>query len=123
MALAIDVTDTGDTPRALPKAVEMGKGPAIKLQDSGMIVDPRVKEWMIKRAREAQIPYQLEILRSGTTDAQAIQISRDGIPTGSLSVPCRYIHSPSEMVDMADVENSVRLLVELVKKSIVISDE
>jgi endoglucanase len=79
-------------------AVEIGKGPAIKVQDSGMIVDPRVKEWMVKRAREARIPYQLEILRGGTTDAQAIQISRDGIPTGALLVPCRYLHSSSEML-------------------------
>ena len=76
LALAVDVTGTGDTPKAQPMAVEMGKGPAIKVRDAGMIADPRIKNWMVQRAQAAKIPYQLEIFRLGTTDVQAVQAVR-----------------------------------------------
>jgi tetrahedral aminopeptidase len=118
VAIAVDVTGTGDTPRALPMAVEVGKGPAIKVRDAGMIADPRVKKWMVQRAEAAKIPYQLEIFRLGTTDAQAVQTVRAGIPSGGVLVPARYVHSQAEMVDRDDVENAVKLLVELLKKPI-----
>jgi len=99
-------------------AVEVGKGPAIKVRDAGMIADPRVKKWMVQRAEAAKIPYQLEIFRLGTTDAQAVQTVRAGIPSGGVLVPARYVHSQAEMVDRDDVENAVKLLVELLKKPI-----
>ena len=122
-ALAVDVTATGDTPKAQPMAVEMGKGPAIKVKDAGMIADPRVKNWLVQRAEAAKIPYQLEIFRMGTTDAQVIQAVREGVPSGAVSIPARYVHSQAEMVDMGDVENTVKLLVELLKKPIVMRNE
>jgi len=118
MALAVDVTDTGDTPESNHMAVALGGGPAIKVQDSGMVAHAGVKELMVRRAEEAKLPYQLEVLAGGTTDAMAIQMVREGIPTGCLSIPCRYIHSPSEMVDYGDVENSVKLLLAILSKSI-----
>ncbi|RLC88801.1 MAG: M42 family peptidase, partial [Chloroflexi bacterium] len=110
LALAVDVTFTGDTPKALPMAVELGKGPAVKVQDARMIAHPLIREMLIAAAQQAGVPYQLEILRGGTTDASAMQLVRAGIPSGCLSIPCRYVHSPSEMVDVADVENAVKLL-------------
>lgn len=116
MALAVDVTGVGDTPEAPKMAVSLGKGPAIKVRDSGMIAHRGVKELMIKRAEEKRIPYQLEVLSGGTTDAMAIQITREGVPSGCLSIPCRYIHTPSEMVDYADVLNSVKLLLAILSK-------
>lgn len=118
LALAIDLTDTGDVPKALPMAVELGKGPAIKVKDVGMIADPRIKEWMMKRAAAAHIPYQLEILRLGTTDAEVIQSARAGVPSGALSIPGRYLHSASEMIDLSDAENCVKLLTALISKPI-----
>jgi len=123
VALAIDVTGTGDTPKALPMAVELGKGPAIKVQDAHMLADPRVRAWLVQRAREAKIPYQLEILRDGTTDAEVIQASRDGVLAGGVLVPCRHLHSPSEMIDLSDVENAVKLLLAALKKPIALSEE
>ena len=111
MAIAVDVTATGDTPKALPMAVEMGRGPAIKVQDSGMIAHPAVREWLIAAAERAGIPYQREILLGGSTDAAAMQLVRSGVPSGCVSIPCRYIHSPSEMIDVEDLEQTVRLLV------------
>ena len=87
--------------------------PAIKVRDGGMLTDPRVVDWMARTAEKAHLPYQLEILEYGTTDARAMQVSRAGIPVGCLSIPCRYIHSPSEMVDYGDVQNAVRLMAAL----------
>jgi tetrahedral aminopeptidase len=123
LALAVDVTGTGDTPKAPPMAVELGKGPAIKVRDAGMIADPRVKDWMVQRAKAAKIPYQLEIFQLGTTDVQVVQSVRGGVPSGCVSIPARYVHSQAEMVDLADVENAVKLLVELMKKPIVMSEK
>ncbi|MBP7688067.1 MAG: M42 family metallopeptidase [Thermoflexales bacterium] len=118
VAIVVDVTSTGDTPKALPMAVELGKGPAIKVRDVGSIADPRVRRWMVQRAKEAKIPYQLEILREGSTDADVIQPSRDGVPSGGVLIPCRHVHSPSELIDLSDVTNGVKLLLELVKKPV-----
>ena len=113
VGLAVDVTGTGDTPKSSKMEVALGNGPAIKVKDGGMLADPRVVEWMVRSAGRAKIPCQREVLEGGTTDARAIQIARAGVPAGCLSVPSRYIHSPSEMVDFADVQNSVRLLAAL----------
>lgn len=93
--------------------VSLGKGPAVKVRDGGMLSDPRVVDWMVRTAEKARLPYQIEILDGGSTDARAIQVSRAGVPAGCLSIPCRYVHSPSEMVDYSDVQNGVQLMVAL----------
>lgn len=118
LGLAVDVTGTGDTPKSVRMEVGLGKGPAIKVRDGGMLADPRVVEWMVRTAEKARLPYQMEILEAGSTDARAIQLTRAGVPAGCLSIPCRYVHSPSEMVDLEDVQNAVRLLVELVRSRV-----
>ncbi|MCP4535518.1 MAG: M42 family metallopeptidase [Chloroflexi bacterium] len=115
LAIAVDVTGTGDTPESHPMAVELGKGPAVKIKDSRMLAHPAVKDLLIQQAKKANIPYQLEILERGSTDAAAMQLVRAGVPAGCLSIPSRHIHTPSEMVDERDVENSVRLLVEVLQ--------
>jgi putative aminopeptidase FrvX len=117
MAIAVDITATGDTPESRHMAVEMGKGPAVKVQDRGMIAHVAVRELLVRRAQEAGIPYQLEVLEAGTTDAAAMQLVRAGVPAGCVSIPCRYFHTPSEMVDEGDVENGVRLLLEVLKRA------
>ncbi len=120
LGLAVDVTGTGDTPRRskVRMEVSLGKGPAIKVRDGGMLADRRVVDWMVRTAERKALPYQMEILEGGSTDARAIQLARAGVPAGCLSIPCRYIHSPSEMVDYDDVQNAVRLLVELISQPI-----
>ena len=117
IGLAVDVTGTGDTPKCLKMEVGLGKGPAIKVKDAGMLADPRVVDWMIGTAEKAKIPYQREVLEGGSTDARAIQLTRAGVPAGCLSIPCRYVHTPSEMVDYNDVLNAVKLLTILVSKT------
>jgi endoglucanase len=111
IAVAVDVTDTGDTPESLPMAVQLGAGPAIKVKDGGMLSHAGVKDWLARTAEEARIPFQLEVLAAGTTDARAIQTSRAGVPAGCVSIPCRYIHSPSETIDSEDALGAAKLLV------------
>ncbi len=119
VGFAVDVTRSGDTPRRLTKMeTALGDGPAIKVRDSSFIADPRLVDWMVQTAKDAEIPYQLEVLESGGTDGRAIQLTRSGVPAGCISIACRYIHSPSEMVDSDDVENAVRLLVALLSNPI-----
>ncbi len=119
VGIAVDVTGWGDTPKVPPMVdVALGKGPAIKIRDSGMLADPRVVDWMISTAEKAKIPYQREVLLRGSTDARAIQLSRAGVPAGTISIPCRYVHSPSEMIDVRDAENAVALITALLSEEI-----
>jgi endoglucanase len=110
IALAVDITLTGDTPECAPMAVALGSGPAIKIKDSGMLAHTGVKDWLLRTAEAGSIPCQREVLVRGTTDASAIQVSRAGVPAGCVSIPTRYAHSPSEMVDYGDVQAVVKLL-------------
>src|SRR5690554_6016361 len=113
LGIALDVTMTGDTPEARRMEVSLGKGTAIKVKDSSVIAHPKVKELLVKLAEENGIPYQLEVLKAGGTDAGAIHLTREGVPSGTISIPTRYVHSPSEMVDVRDVEACVDLVVAL----------
>jgi len=117
LGIAIDVTATGDTPGGKME-VGLGKGPAIKVRDEGMLADPRVMNLTLSTAENAALPFQMEILKSGTTDARAIQVTRAGVPAGCLSIPARYIHSPSEMVDLEDINNGLALILELLRTPI-----
>jgi len=122
VGFAVDVTRSGDTPRPSTKmATALGDGPAIKVRDSSFIADPRLVDWMVKTAESAGIPYQMEVLEAGGTDGRAIQLTRGGVPAGCISIACRYIHSPSEMVDTDDVENAVKLLVQLLSVPITLA--
>lgn len=118
LGIALDVTSAADTPEAAKMEMALGKGPCIKIKDSGALSDPRVIQWMIRTAEKNKIPYQREVLLFGGTDARAIQSTRSGVPAGCLSIPTRYVHSPSEMVDYTDVQNSVKLLTALLRAPI-----
>jgi putative aminopeptidase FrvX len=115
---SIDVTGWGDTPGQRDFDVALGKGPAIKIRDGGMLSDPRIVDWMTGVAQKNRIPYQREVLLGGTTDARAMQLVRGGIPVGCVSIPCRYVHSPSEMIDFTDVQNAVKLVTALLRAPI-----
>lgn len=117
-AIALDVTAAGDEIKGERNAVKLGGGAAIKLQDAGHIVPPAIRDWMIERAETDSIPYQLELLKLGTTDAAGIQSARAGVPSGCISIPCRFVHTTSETVDMRDVEACVQLLHGLLRNPI-----
>jgi endoglucanase len=118
LGFSIDVTGWGDTPGQRNLEIALGKGPAIKIRDGGMISDPRIVDWMVSTAEKGKLPYQREVLLGGTTDARAMQLVRSGVPVGCVSLPCRYVHSPSEMVDITDVENAVKLVTALLNSPI-----
>lgn len=121
VGIALDVTPAGDTPNSQRAGMALGKGPCIKIQDAGMIADPRVVQWMIRAAEKAKLPYQREVLLTGSTDARSIQLTRAGVPSGVISVPVRYVHSPSEMVHYSDVQNAVKLLTAVLRTPIQLS--
>ena len=119
-AVATDVTFPGDHPGIEQKdvPVSMGKGPIITIADAsgrGLIASRGMVRWLRDTASRNDIPVQLEVGSGGTTDATAIHLERGGIPSTTLSIPTRYIHSPVEVVDVRDVENGVRLLVEALR--------
>lgn len=115
LAIALDVTGTGDTPKAHPMDVKLGHGAAIKVFDRSMITHPKIKSWMAQTADQNTIPYQWEVLEFGGTDSGAIHLTKGGIPSGVISIPTRYIHSPSETVDQRDIESATRLLLALLE--------
>jgi putative aminopeptidase FrvX len=121
MALALDVTISGDHPgmKEEEAPAKAGKGPCIILTDAsgrGIITHPQVKELLIQVAEEEEIPYQIEVSEGGTTDATAIHLTREGIPTGVISPPSRYIHTPVSVVNIKDVENAVKLILAVLKR-------
>jgi endoglucanase len=118
LAIAVDVTATGDTPKAHLMSIELGNGVGIKVLDHSMITSPQIKRWMAEVAAELNIPFQWEVLEFGGTDSGAIHLSRGGVPSGVLSIPTRYVHSPAEMLDKRDVEAAVDLLVALLERPI-----
>ena len=121
MALALDVTIAGDHPgiKEEDAPAKTGKGPGIILTDAsgrGLITHPKVKNLLITVAEEEEIPIQLEVSEGGTTDATAIHLTREGIPTGVISPPTRYIHTPVSVVDIDDVENAVKLILAVLER-------
>lgn len=111
IGIAIDVTLAGDTPKCdPPMAVKLGKGPAVKVKDGYSISTPMVRDGLVAAAEKAGLAYQYEVLPSGGTDAGAMMSTRGGIPSGTLSIPCRYIHSPVETVSVQDMIDCVKLL-------------
>lgn len=111
IAVAVDVTHATDAPGVDEKEIgshSFGSGPAI---GRGSTLSPKVFELLVETAEAEGIPHSISASGRGTsTDADVLQISRAGIPTGLVSIPLRYMHSPVEMVDLRDVEAAVELL-------------
>ncbi|ODS37331.1 peptidase M42 [Candidatus Altiarchaeales archaeon WOR_SM1_SCG] len=116
-ALAIDTLVAGDTPyiEESESSLELRKGPAITIMEAsgrGAVTHPKIRKILINVAKEKKIPYQIDVLEGGMTDAAVIYISKEGIPTGVVSIPTRYIHGPSGIFSMDDVNNSIKLVME-----------
>ncbi len=86
------------------------------MRDGSTLFDPSIVDWIVRIAEAARLPYQLEVVEKEYTGGRAIQLSHAGVPVGCLSLPCRYLHSASEMVDYRDLQNGVRLLLELLRQ-------
>ena len=118
VGIALDVTIAGDTPgvREFDTTVKIGKGPALTVSDSGLITHPKVLRWLIDTATQNSIEYQLETGLLGTTDAARMALTRQGVPSGTISVPARYIHSPVGLISLKDAENCAKLATAAVQK-------
>jgi len=113
IAIAVDVghaTDHPDCDNRKFGETKLGGGPILC---RGANINPKVYDRLLNAAKKADIPYQVEAdPRPTGTDARAMQMGRGGVATGLVSIPLRYMHTPSEVVDLEDVERCVRLLVE-----------
>ncbi len=115
IALCFDVTATGDTIGASPMACTLGGGAAVKIKDASVICDEEVTSRLCQLAEQKGIKHQREILLYGGTDTSSMQLAGAGARVGALSIPTRYIHSPSETCELSDAEACVRLAVEFIK--------
>ena len=110
--IAVDVTDVDDTPGSGKYGTcKLGRGAAVKVMDSSVICHPEVVKALEQCAQDKGIAVQRDIIRAGGTDAGPIHVTRTGVRTGGISIPCRYIHTPTEMADLADVQSCVDLAV------------
>lgn len=111
IAVAVDVTFTSDHPQTSKQEIgdiALNSGPVITI---GGHINPRVYNILISAAEEAGIAYQIDPQASGTgTDTDVIQVARAGVATGLVSIPCRYLHTGSEIVSLKDIEESAELL-------------
>ena len=119
LALAIENTTAADVPgiRESDIPVYIGKGPAVTIADKSIICNPKVNERIFKNAEVNNIPYQIKKPMYGGTDAGKIHISREGVPSSVISVPCRYIHSPTSLLKLEDIENTIKLIDVFIRNS------
>ncbi|WP_244969124.1 M42 family metallopeptidase [Tissierella praeacuta] len=115
IGIALDVTSHGDTPKAKRFAIGLNKGAAIKVKDNSIICHPKVKDLLVSLAKDNRIPYQMEVLEFGGTDSGVIHINKEGVPSGVISIPTRYVHSTIEMASKDDIINCTKLLVKFLE--------
>ncbi|MFD1735953.1 M42 family metallopeptidase [Bacillus salitolerans] len=118
IAFSVDVGIASDTPGISGKEArsKMGEGPQIIIYDASMISHKELREFVVGIAEEFNIPYQYDYIPLGWTDSGAIHVTANGVPALSIAVPTRYIHTHAAMLHRADFENTVKLLVEIIKK-------
>lgn len=110
VAFVIDAAAASDIPGAQANGITLGKGPAIKFQDEGALTTSSARQMLLNAAREARVPYQLDVTPRAGGDSLPIQAAREGVPTAALAVPMRYLNTPSEMVRHDDIQDAIKLL-------------
>ena len=112
VAFALEGTIADDLPKKKDTSptTQLGAGPAITIMDRSVIADKRLVKLLVETAKEEGIPYQFKQPGVGGTDAGRIHLTREGVPSTVVSVPCRYIHAPACLLSLTDFENTVRLM-------------
>ena len=110
--LAIEGTFAVDMPGMAPHMAPaaLRKGPVVTIADASVIAHPTVFKTIVEAAEAEKIPYQFKKIPSGGTDAGSIHLTKGGIPSGTIAVPCRYIHGPAAITSTEDIENTIRLV-------------
>jgi len=116
-ALALEGTFAADVPGSSPEKVssKLKGGPVVTILDQTVMAHPTVLKTLIKVGKEKSIPFQFKQVPMGGTDSGAIHLTKAGIPSGTVAVPCRYIHGPASVTHVDDVKNTVKLVTEFVK--------
>lgn len=117
-AVAVDITSAHEPDSKYQCSSVLGGGAAIKVMDASVICHPEMVELLVRLADQHGIPHQRDVITFGGTDAGAIHVSRTGVLTGGICVPCRYVHSPVETVEQDDVDACVRLVLALAEASL-----
>jgi len=115
IGIALDVTIARDLPDT-PMDLKMGDGPSLLVYDSSLVGHVGLRKEIVKICDEMKLPYQLDYLRRGGTDASSIALSSGGVPSMAICIPTRYIHSHTSIIHEDDYENTINLIVELIKK-------
>jgi len=117
VAIVLEVDIAGDIPGVKPSEAptKIGKGPSVLTYDSSMIPNQPLKQFVINTAKKLKIPLQLSMVAAGGTDASRIHMSRAGCPSIVISIPTRHIHSHVGILSFKDVEDTIKLVLELVK--------
>ena len=112
VAFALEGTVCDDSPKEkdVSPTTRLGAGPALTIMDRSVVCDRRLVRMIVKEAEAAGIPYQFKQPGIGGTDAGAIHIQKEGIPSAVMAVPCRYIHSPVSVMSLNDFDHAVRLM-------------
>jgi endoglucanase len=115
--LAIEGTFVSDVPNTRPDRVssKIQGGPVITILDKTVFTHPMVLKTLISVGRQKSIPFQFKKVPVGGTDAGAIHLTKAGVPSGTIAVPCRYIHGPASILHIDDLKNTTQLVVEFVK--------
>lgn len=116
--IAVDVTIGGELDDSKKGTSVLGGGAAIKVMDNSVICPPEMVETLENLAMSSKIPFQRDVITAGGTDAGSIHLTRAGVVTGGISIPCRYIHSPVEMVEKSDVTAAARLIAAFAMKKL-----
>lgn len=118
IGFAVDVGIAGDTPGISPSeaASKMGEGPQIIVYDGSMVGHKGLRDFVVKIADDAGIPYQYEAIPGGGTDAGSIHVTANGVPALSIGIATRYIHSHAGILHRDDFDNAVKLVIEVIKK-------
>ena len=118
IGIALEVDIAGDVPGIdeTKAPAHMGKGPSIITYDGSMIPNPRFRDFVIKTAEELEIPHQLSLVPGGGTDAGVIHLAEMGCPSIVIGIPTRHIHAHNGILDLNDVKNAIKLIIELIKR-------
>ena len=120
-AIVIDTTIAGDTPLITEResSLKLGEGVAITIIEAsgrGVIVNEKIKDLLMDTAKKNKIKYQVDVIDGGVTDGAMIYMNKEGVPTGVLSIPTRYIHSPTGVFNIDDVDAATKLTIKAIER-------
>ncbi len=118
LAFVLEATICDDSPKEkdVSPTTRLGAGPALTVADRSVISDKRLVQLLTTTARENKIPLQIKQPLIGSTDAGRLHLTREGVPSVSLAVPARYIHSPAALLSLSDYNNTLLLLKQALPK-------